>query len=76
MLAEAPSGLAPQGSRDDGAGSLLDLSEMLGTLERLGVDLVDVLRAGRPSGEPRRLSRNLQSADGSVVVRALWSRSR
>src|SRR6476619_1655614 len=52
---------------DDGEGSVLDLSEVFGALERFGVDLVDVLRARRPSGKPRRLSRNFQATNGSVV---------
>ena len=41
-----------QGGRDHLAGLGLDLGQVLGALERLGVDLVDVLGARRPGGEP------------------------
>src|SRR5664279_3572242 len=51
------------------AGLLLHLLEMLGSPERLGVDLVDILGAGRPRGEPGVLGGDLQPADGGAVTR-------
>ena len=55
------------------AGGRLDLGEVLGPLERLGVDLVDVLGARRAGGEPRRLGGHLEAADRRVVARRPWS---
>ncbi len=46
--------LVTEGGRDDLARLGLHLREVLGALERLGVDLVDVLGAGGPGGEPGR----------------------
>ena len=42
-------------------------------LEALGVDLVDVLGARRPGGEPAVGRRHLQPADGGAVARGAVS---
>ena len=57
-----------EGGGDDGAGLLLHLREVLGAAEGLGVDLVDVLGARRPGGEPGVLRDHLQPADRGVVA--------
>src|SRR5699024_6011838 len=44
---------------------VLHPTEVLLALERLGVDLVDVLGAGGAGREPRRLGGHLQPADGA-----------
>src|SRR6185503_7248043 len=46
-----------------------DLLEVLGTLERLGVELVDVLRARRPRGEPAAGRDDLDAPDRRAVAR-------
>src|SRR5215469_9996452 len=46
-----------------------DFREMTGISETLGVDLVDILGAGRTGGKPAHSRRNLESANGSVVAR-------
>ena len=50
---------------------LLDARQVLGAAEGLGVDLVDVLGARRPGGEPGVLGDDLQPADRRVVARRL-----
>ncbi len=59
---------AVQGVGDELLGGLLDLGQVLGSLEGLGVDLVHVLRARRARGEPRAVRRHLQATDGRVVT--------
>ena len=46
----------------------LHLREVLGSAERLRIDLVDVLGARRSGGEPRRFGRDLQAADRGAVL--------
>ena len=61
-------GLPRQGGVHHGLGLRLHLGEVLGALERLGVDLVDVLGAGRAGGEPGGLGGDLEAADLGVVA--------
>ena len=63
-----PTGSAAEGGVDDLLGLGLHLGEVLGALERLGVDLVDVLGAGRAGGEPRALGGHLEAADRRAVA--------
>ena len=57
-----------QGGGDHLAGLVLDLGQVLGAAERLGVDLVDVLGARRPGGEPGVLGGHLEPADLGAVA--------
>src|SRR5699024_209104 len=66
--APAPTDDSAERVRDDLLGLLLHLREVLGGDERLGVDLVDVLRARRARGEPRVLRRHLEAADRRAVA--------
>ena len=59
-----------EGGGDDLAGVVLDPGEVLGPEERLGVDLVDVLGAGRPRREPAVLGGDLEAADRPRRCRA------
>ena len=59
----------PERGVDDLLGLLLDHGQVLGALEGLGVDLVDVLRARGAGGEPGVGGGHLESADGGVVAR-------
>src|SRR6478735_10594906 len=52
-----------EGGVDDLARLLLHPGQVLGAAERLGVDLVDVLGARGPGGDPRGPGRHLQAAD-------------
>ena len=61
-------GPQPKGGRNDLTRFFLDLVQMVGAAERLGVDLVDVLRAGRTGGEPGRVGDHLEAADLRVVA--------
>src|SRR5699024_5891106 len=56
---------------DERAGLLLHLREVLGTAEGLGVDLEDVLGAGRAGREPRVLGADHQYADRRAVAGVL-----
>src|SRR3954467_482116 len=49
----------------------LDLGQVVGPPEGLGVDLVDVLGPRGPGGEPRGLRRHLEPADLGAVA---WGR--
>src|SRR4051795_2741017 len=59
---------AVERGRDDVACLLLDPRQVLRALEALGVDLVDVLRAGRARGEPAALGDDLEAADRRAVA--------
>ncbi len=52
---------------DQGPGLLLDSPQVVGPEEAFGVDLVDVLRAGRAGGEPAVRGDHLQPPDGGAV---------
>src|SRR5580698_11112553 len=54
---------------DEPLGLLQYAGEVLRTAEALGIDLVDVLRARWPGGEPAALRGNLESADRRAVAR-------
>ena len=49
---------------------LLDLPQVIFTTETLGIDFVDVLRAGRPRGKPAVLGNHLDSTERSAVARS------
>src|SRR5690606_5521549 len=49
---------------------LLNATKMIRSAEALRVDLVDLLRPGRPGGEPPIFGHDLQSPDGGVVRRS------
>ena len=49
------------------------LAQVLCADEALGVDLVDILRAGWAGGKPAVVRHHFQPADGGVVVRARGS---
>src|SRR5580693_4397623 len=57
----------PNGLVDHLAGDFLDLGQVLGSVEGLRINLVDVLGAGRPRGEPRVGGRHLQPAQRRAV---------
>src|SRR5581483_5460782 len=54
---------------DDLAGLVLDGGQVLGAAEGLGVQLVDVLGARGPGGEPARRGDDLEAADRGAVAR-------
>src|SRR5271169_1902628 len=43
--------------------------QVLLTPEALGVNFVDVLRAGRPCGKPSAIGNNFKSTDGRIIPR-------
>jgi len=49
-------------------GFLQDAVQVVGALEALGVDLVDVRGAGGARGEPAGFGRDLEAAEGGVVA--------
>src|SRR4030066_2334262 len=57
--------------RDEGLRLLLDPAKVVLPQEALGVDLVDVLRARRPRGEPPVFGHDFQPADGTSVARGV-----
>src|SRR5690349_10039870 len=57
-----------QCGRDQVAGGLLHLGQVLRTLVGLGVDLVDVLGTGRSGGEPGALGGHLEATDRGTVA--------
>src|SRR5471030_233017 len=61
--------LAAEEPRDEHLCLRLNAREMLAVAERLRVQLVDVLRAGRPDGKPSVVGHDLQPADRLVVTR-------
>ncbi len=60
--------LAPERRADDLARFGEDRVQVIDALEALGVDLVDVLGAGRARGEPAVLGHDLQPADRRPVA--------
>src|ERR1700730_18720006 len=51
-------------------GLLLDLPQVTFTAETLGIDLVNILRAGRPRGKPSVLGNHLNSTERKTVPRS------
>ena len=51
-------------------GLLLDLPQVTFTAEALGIDLVNILRAGRPRGKPSVLGNHLNSTERKTVPRS------
>src|ERR1700730_1310005 len=51
-------------------GLLLDLPQVTFTSETLGIDLVNILRAGRPRGKPSVLGNHLNSTERKTVPRS------
>jgi hypothetical protein len=51
-------------------GLLLDLPQVTFTAETLGIDLVNILRAGRPRGKPSVLGNHLDSTERKTVPRS------
>src|ERR1700744_4423065 len=70
-VSASPAGrrLVPDGRGDDGPRFFLNGGEVLRAAEGLGVELVDVLGAGRAGGEPAGPGDHLQPADRRVVAR-------
>ena len=64
----APSGRRSQGVADDRLRLLQDAAQVVRPAEALGVDLVDVLGARRPRGEPAALGHHLHAADRRAVA--------
>ena len=64
-----------EGFAYDFLGVGLYLLQMVLTAEAFGVDLVDVLGAGGPGGEPAALGDHLDAADGRAVARGARSAS-
>ena len=62
---------AVEGGGDHVLCSCLDLGEVIGALEGLGVDLVLVLRSRRAGREPGVLCGHLDASDGRVVARGV-----
>jgi hypothetical protein len=54
----------------DVLGLLLDLPQVTFTAETLGIDLVNILRAGRPRGKPSVLGNHLDSTERKTVPRS------
>ena len=65
----------PSGRRHHLAGLLLDLGQVLGPAEALRVDLVDVLGARRPGGEPAASVTTLSPPSGAPLPGASVSRA-
>src|ERR1700732_5193524 len=55
-------------------GLLLDLPQVTFTAETLGIDLVNILRAGRPRGKPSVLGNHLDSTERQTVPRRCGKR--
>ena len=67
----ALSTLRPQRPVDDFARFGQNLLQVRLALERLGVNLVNVLRARRTSGKPTARRHHLQAADGRSIARGV-----
>src|SRR6266702_5218813 len=72
---DAASGaLRPKHLRQPGLSFLLNALQVVGATKTLRVDLVDILRAGRPRGEPAEIGFDLDAAEGLAVAGRLAER--
>src|SRR5438874_1737851 len=72
---DAASGaLRPEHLRQPCLSLLLDPLQVLGAPKTLGVDLVDILGARRPGGEPAEIGLDLDAAEGLAVAGRLAER--